>query len=397
MYGDHKTYAAMSTDMGKTWKKFSSDEFTGFAHKIKQDLKNRDLLFLGTEMGLFATVDGGASWFRMKNNIPWYALVRDIQIHPATNDLVLGSHGRGIMIVDDISPMRAMTKEVVDQDVYIFDPKPVTLTMGTFGSGGFPSTGGWVAPNAPSIPPIQYYLKDRVSSGKVQLDIYDAAGKLVQSIPGTTRKGINNISWNLRTKPPKTASGATKRDFGAFIAPQVLPGDYTMKLSVAGKDYSKPLKLVHDPKSDFTLADRELQYKTSMELYRMHEDLAKTVAEIADKQKVLKENLPNIKNAKLKKQVQDYYDQLETLRAELIPTKQTSIFADETRLREDITDVYSSVAMTEAAPNNLQIDRVKDLRTKVDQAEQKRKQIEGQYESKIKGAMSSVEKSEGKK
>ncbi|MCU0381015.1 MAG: hypothetical protein MUE58_07475 [Chitinophagaceae bacterium] len=397
MYGDHKTYAAMSTDMGKTWKKFSSDEFTGFAHKIKQDLKNRDLLFLGTEMGLFATVDGGASWFRMKNNIPWYALVRDIQIHPATNDLVLGTHGRGIMIVDDISPMRAMTKDVVDQDVYIFDPKPVTLTMGTFGSGGFPSTGGWVAPNAPSIPPIQYYLKDRVSSGKVQLDIYDAAGKLVQSIPGTTRKGINNVSWNLRTKPPKTASGATKRDVGAFIAPQVLPGDYTMKLSVAGKEYSKPLKLVHDPKSDFTLADRELQYNTSMELYRMHEDLAKTVTEIADKQKVLKANLPNIKNAKLKKQVQDYHDQLETLRAELIPTKQTSIFADETRLREDITEVYLSVAMTEAAPNNLQIDRVKDLRNKVDQAELKRKQIEGQFENKIKGAMSSVEKSEGKK
>jgi photosystem II stability/assembly factor-like uncharacterized protein len=397
MYGDHKTYAAVSTDMGKTWKKFSSDEFTGFAHKVKEDLKNRDLLFLGTEMGLFATVDGGASWFRMKNNIPWYALVRDLQIHPVTNDLVIGTHGRGIMIVDDISPMRAMTKSVVDQDVYIFDPKPVTLTMGNFGSGGFPSTGGWVAPNAPSIPPIQYYLKDRVSSGKVQLDIYDASGKLVQSIPGTTRKGINNINWNLRTKPPKTASGATKRDFGAFIAPQVLPGDYTMKLTVAGKEYTKPLKLVHDPKSDFTAADRELQYKTSMELFRMHEDLARIVSDIAEKQKVLKENIPLIKNAKVKKQAEAYYNELETLRAELIPTKQTSIFADETRLREDITEVYASVANTEAAPNNLQLERVKELRNRVEHAENTRKSIEGKYEEKIKGAMSTVEKTADKK
>ncbi len=397
MYGDHKTYAAVSTDMGKTWKKFSSDEFTGFAHKVKEDLKNRDLLFLGTEMGLFASVDGGASWFRMKNNIPWYALVRDLQIHPVTNDLVIGTHGRGIMIVDDISPMRAMTKSVVDQDVYIFDPKPVTLTMGNFGSGGFPSTGGWVAPNAPSIPPIQYYLKDRVSSGKVQLDIYDASGKLVQSIPGTTRKGINNINWNLRTKPPKTASGATKRDFGAFIAPQVLPGDYTMKLTVAGKEYTKPLKLVHDPKSDFTAADRELQYKTSMELFRMHEDLARIVSDIAEKQKVLKENIPLIKNAKVKKQAEAYYNELETLRAELIPTKQTSIFADETRLREDITEVYASVANTEAAPNNLQLERVKELRNRVEHAENTRKSIEGKYEEKIKGAMSTVEKTADKK
>jgi hypothetical protein len=301
------------------------------------------------------------------------------------------------MIVDDISPMRAMTKEVIDQDVYIFDPKPVTLTMGNFGSGGFPSTGGWVAPNAPSIPPIQYYLKDRVSSGKVQLDIYDANGKLVQSIPGTARKGINNINWNLRGKPPKTASGSTKRDFGAFIAPQVLPGDYTMKLSVAGKEYSKPLKLVHDPKSDFTLADRELQYKTSMELYRMHEDLARVVSDIAEKQKVLKENIPQIKNAKVKKQAEAYYNELETLRADLIPTKQTSIFADETRLREDITEVYASVANTEAAPNNLQLERVKELRNRVDNAENTRRSIEGKYEEKIKGALSTVDKTGEKK
>jgi hypothetical protein len=325
----------------------------------------------------------------MKNNIPWYALVRDLQIHPVTNDLVIGTHGRGIMIVDDISPMRAMTKQVVDQDVYIFNPKPVTLTMGNFGSGGFPSTGGWVAPNAPSIPPIQYYLKDRVSSGKVQLDIYDANGKMVQSIPGTTRKGINNINWNLRTKPPKTASGATKRDFGAFIAPQ--------KLSVAGKEYTKLLKLVHDPKSDFSLADRELQYNTSMELFRMHEDLARVVSDIAAKQKVLKDNIPLIKNAKVKKQAEAYYDELEKLRAELIPTKQTSIFADETRLREDITEVYASVANTEAAPNNLQLERVKELRNRVDNAENTRRSIEGRYEEKIKGALSTVDKTGDKK
>ena len=110
MYGDHKTYLGRSTDMGKTWKLITSTEFTGFAHKIKEDLVNKDLLFLGTEMGLFATVDGGANWFRMKNHIPEYALVRDIQIHPATNDLILGTHGRGVIIVDDITAMQDIDK-----------------------------------------------------------------------------------------------------------------------------------------------------------------------------------------------------------------------------------------------------------------------------------------------
>jgi hypothetical protein len=271
------------------------------------------------------------------------------------------------------------------------------LTMGNFGNGGFPSTGGWVAPNAPSIPPIQYYLKDRVSSGKVQLDVYDSNGKLVQSIPGSARKGINNINWNLRTKPPKTAAGSTKRDFGAFIAPQVLPGDYTIKLNVAGKEYTQQLKLLHEPNPAYTLPERELQYKTSMELFQMHEDLAKVVADISDKQKALREAIPTIKNAKVKKQAESYLAELETLRAELIPTKQTSIFADETRLREDITEVYSAVANTEAAPSNLQLDRVKTLRGKVDEAEAKRKQIESKYESKIGSSLPKVDAGAEKK
>ena len=387
MYGDHKTYAARSTDMGKTWKSFTSNEFTGFAHKIKEDLVNKDLLFLGTEMGLFSSIDGGENWYRMKNNIPWYALVRDIQIHPVTNDLILGTHGRGIMIIDDITPMRKLTKDKIDQDVILFDIKPMNLTMGKFGSSGFPSTGGWVAPNPASIPPIEYYLKDRVSSGKVELEIYDPSGKLVQTIPGSTRKGVNKINWNQRMMPPKTAVSSTKRDFGSFIAPQVLPGEYTAKLKVAGKEYTQPLKLVHDGSGNYTLADRELQFKTSMELYKMHEDLGKTVADITSRQKALKDNMDKVKNPKLKKQMQEYYDKLETLRAELVPTKQTSIFADETRLREDITEVYAAVANTEAAPNNLQLDRVKSLRMKVDEAGQKNVQLANQYEEKIKAAL----------
>jgi len=387
MYGDHKTYAARSMDMGKTWKAFQSTEFTGFAHKIKEDLVNKDLLFLGTEMGLFSSIDGGENWYRMKNNIPWYALVRDIQIHPVTNDLILGTHGRGVMIIDDITPMRKLTKENVDKDVYLFDIKPMNLTMGNFGSSGFPATGGWVAPNPPSITPIQYYLKDKVSTGKVELEIIDPNGKLVQTLPGSTRKGVNKINWNQRMMPPKTASGSTKRDFGAFIAPQVLPGDYTVRLKVAGKEYTQPLKLVHDGSGNYTLADRELQFKTSMQLYTMHEDLAKTVTDISTRQKALKDNMDKVKNPKLKKQMQEYYDKLEALRAELIPTKQTSIFADETRLREDITEVYAAIANNEAAPNNLQLERVKSLRQKVDEAAQKNVQLASQYEEKIKSAL----------
>ena len=364
MYGDHKTYAARSADMGKTWKVFASAEFTGFAHKIREDLVNRGLLFLGTEMGLFATIDGGDGWFRMKNNIPWYVSARDMQIHPVTHDLVIGTHGRGIIVVDDITPMRTLNKALLEKDVHFLEIPPMIISSGRFG-GGSVVNGGYVAPNAPSVPPFQYHLKDRLSSGGVKIEIYDGRSNLVQSVPGTGRKGLNKVYWNQRMTPPKTAGGSTKRDISGFIAPQVLPGAYTVKLKVGSKEYVQPLTLVHDSAGSFSSSDRQLRYHTAMELYAMHEQLATLVTDIMSAQKLLRDSIPKVKNTRQRKALQSRYDALESLRGELIPTKQTSMFADETRLREDITELYVAVCNNEQAPNELQQLRVKTLGTRV--------------------------------
>ena len=380
MYGDHKTYLGKSTDMGKTWKLMNSTEFTGFAHKIKEDLINKDLLFLGTEMGLFATVDGGANWFRMKNRIPEYALVRDIQIHPVTNDLILATHGRGIIIVDDIRPMRTLTKDIIDKEVFLIPNSPIELTDGKFGNTGFPSTGGWVAPNPFSIPPIQYYLKDRVTNADVKVEIYDKDNNLVQSIPGTKRKGINNVSWNLRMKPPKVASGGTKIDFGGFVAPMVLPGDYIVKLKVGDKEYTQPLKVIHDEKNkELSLLDRQLQYKVAMQLYKIHEDLAATVDDINEKQKLVKDNLDKVKDSATKKLMIEFNAKLEEQRSQLLGTKQKSAFADEQKLREKITDVYSAVASQEAPPSNLQVQRAETLQKELIKKKQDVQVVNNKY------------------
>jgi photosystem II stability/assembly factor-like uncharacterized protein len=383
MYGDMNTYLAKSTDLGKTWTRIASTEFTGFAHKIKEDLVNKDLLFLGTEMGLFATIDGGANWFRMKNNVPWYALVRDIKIHPKTNDLVLATHGRGIIIVDDITPMRSLTKDIIDKDVELFPMRPVSISDGRFGGGGFPSTGGWEAGNGAYTytPPIQYYLKDRVNSGEMKIDILDSTGKIVQTIPNISkRKGVNKAYWNLRMKPPRVASGGTKMDYGGFIAPHVLPGTYTVKLTIADKNYSSPIVLVHDTANhDLTEEGARLQYKVSMQLYGLHERLATLVDTINANQKHLKENMEKIKDAKGKKLLEEYNTKLEELRQTLLASKQKSIFADEKKLREDITDVYGSVAGNEVPPSNLQIERVGVLEGRVAKAETDVKALDGKY------------------
>lgn len=379
-YGDHKTYIGKSTDMGKTWQRFSNSEFTGFAHKVKEDLINKDLIFLGTEMGLFATVDGGSNWFRMKNRIPEYSLVRDIQIHPTTHDLILATHGRGIMIVDDITPMRNLKKEIIEKEVHLFRNAPIELSNGKFGDGGFSSTGGWLAPNPAGIPPIQFYLKDRVNSGDIRVEIFDLQGNLIQSVPGTKRKGINKVYWNLRMKPPKIASGGTKIDFGGFIAPMLLPGNYVVKLKVADKEFTDSITLLHDANNkEFTLANRQLQYKTAMQLYKMHEILAAVVDDINEKQKLIKDNLSKVKDSIIKKLMEEFHVKLETERSELLSTKQKSIFADEERLREKITDVYVSVAGQEAAPSNLQIQRAQELQVGVEKAKGTIQQINKTY------------------
>ena len=393
MYGDHKTYLGRSTDMGKTWKMLTSEEFTGFAHKIREDLKNKELLFLGTEMGLFATLDGGGSWFRMKNNIPEYALVRDIQIQPETNDLVLGTHGRGIIVVNDITPMRELTQEIADKDVYLFPNKPIPVTMGKYGAGGFPSNGGWDAGNPPSIQPIQYYLKERASSGEVKMEIYDADGKLVQIVPAGKRKGINMVYWNLRYTPPKVAKGGTKLDNAAFTAPQVLPGNYKAKLKIGDKEYETDLKLVHnDENKSFSEEHRKLQHETAMQLFRLHEELYALVEKINGDQKMLKDNDASIKTVKSKKLLGDYNTKLENLRSTLLATKQKSIFADEEKLREQISELYTSICYQEAPPTNLQIQRVSQLQDEVKKAMQAYEVINTQFGQKVQDAITAEKK-----
>jgi photosystem II stability/assembly factor-like uncharacterized protein len=384
MYGDHKTYAAGSNDGGKTWKMLQSNEFTGFAHRILEDPVNKDLLFLGTEMGLFSSLDGGANWFRMKNNnIPWYSLVRDLQIHPETNDLIIATHGRGIMILDDISAIRNLNKEIVNKDVHLFETGSIILSTGTFGPGGSPSTGGWVAPNAPSLKPFQYYLKDRLSTGDIKFEIYDDNGKLIQTLPGSNRKGINKVTWNQRIAPPKIATGATKPDNGGSVAPQVLPGNYSLKLKIGGTVYDQNFSVVHDNKGSITLKEREEQHAAATVLYNMHVKLASIVARISSKQKEYTGNVAKVKNKKLLAWGNDYLKSLETLRAELIPTKQSSMFADEKRLREEITEVYLPLCVNEAGPSNLQLANIKTLAVKLEEVEKKIEAIQQQYEQKL--------------
>ncbi len=380
-YGDFNTYAAKSTDLGKTCTRINSTEFTGFAHKIKEDLKNKNLLFLGTERGLFCSINAGADWFRMKNHIPDYCPVRDMQIHPRTNDLILATYGRGIMIVDDITPIRNMSEQVAAKDVYLYPIDKMELSYGKY-QGGFPEHDGWVSGNSDDIPPIQYYLKKRVMTGDVTVKFYDASGALLKEIPATKRKGLNKVYWDMRITGPKTASGGTKMDQGGFIAPMVLPGIYTMKLCVGDSTYTEKINVVAPKNGKMTDAERLSQYTAAKKCMEMHEALAVTVDSVNTAIGVMKTILDN--TSKPDKKMVAFYDTLKAFKSTLLASTQTSIFADEERLREKITRVYGAICGQEAAPSNLQLENVEDLTDQVAKAQQKEKVLIKEYNTKWK-------------
>ncbi len=366
MYGDHNTYAAVSKDGGNTWTRFKSDDFTGFAHKIKEDIESKNLLFIGTEMGLFASVDGGDKWFRMKLNLPWYALVRDIQIQKKTGDLVIATHGRGIIIIQDISPMRKINESLAKESVVILNDKPMILTNGKYG-GSFPNASGdWNGGSSFTIPFIEYYLKERANN--IQVEVTDMNGKLLQKLTASNRKGYNRSLWNQRMLPPKTAVGGNQTEPAGFTGMQVMPGNYQIKLKLNGKEFVKTIEMLHDVNhASFTENDRRVQYEKGLELFAMNEELALLVDSVLTQQSTLKKNIDSLTNKKVKSALQKKWDALELFRLTLVPPVVKGV-ADLKRLRNEIGDLYVAIVGQEAGISNLQLKRIDMLKASLKKA-----------------------------
>ncbi len=364
--GDMKTYIYKTNNLGKTWTSISTSDITGYAHKIKEDIVNKNLLFAGTSLGLFVTIDGGSSWAQYTGNVPAVE-IRDIAIQPQTNDLVLASHGRGILIVDDITPLRNLTRQVLESEAYILPTRPGYIAPVELG-GGFPNQGGiFNGPNATQEAVITYYLKERAITGDLKIEIYNEAGKLMTSIPGTKRKGINRVTWDMRMSPPKVAT-AVKLDFSGFIGPMIPEGNYTIKLIKGDKTFSGKLAVKIDPNSPHSKDEIEAQYKTVMELYSMQEDLAfivENILKVKDEASKLIENEKT--SAEIKNSLKTMNDTLEGLRKTLVATKEGRITGEE-RLREQIGWLYGQIVSYYGRPTDSQTERIDGLKYELEKA-----------------------------
>src|SRR5215216_5675266 len=205
---DMKPYLFVTTDYGATWKSIANNlPKWGTVNVIREDAKNKDLLFAGTEFGLYVSQNGGADWKPFMSGMP-IIRVDDILVHPRDNDLIVGTHGRGIYILDDISALQQMTQKVTDSDAHLFDVRPGTLWQNDIRLARY-----WGAAKlfrgtnpAPGTA-ISYYLKSP-AQGDVKLTIADYTGKVVRNIAGTNEAGLSRIQWNLRGDPPPRPAGA---------------------------------------------------------------------------------------------------------------------------------------------------------------------------------------------
>ncbi len=361
---DKDTYVYKTTDMGQTWANIATDDVVGFARSIQEDYENPNLLFLGTEFGLYATIDGGENWNKFTNNMP-AAAVHYIALQKKTNDLVLGTHGRGVIIIDDISPLRKLTPEVIAKDIHFFDSAPIVMRESSnFGGGS--TERQFVGPNPSRNAEVVYYLKKRHTFGKMTMEVFDEEGNKLVDLTPSKSQGINVVTWNYRYKLPKMAAG-NSFSLGGFNAPQVPAGTYKIIMTKGKTTYSYDLVLENDPKSPLTKEQRVTKHRTTMKMYDMVQELAYMVYEL-DETMAKAETLIADGNAKGKKVAQPVIDKLGGLRKNLVAGGDNYVGTGKPQLREDMGEVYGKVAGSFEMPSSSDLKSIEVMEARFNEA-----------------------------
>ena len=352
--GDMNPYVYKTTDYGKTWKNIITKDVVGITRNIQEDLVNPNILFLGTEFGLYITLDGGLNWSKFTKNMPSVA-VHFIAMQKQTNDLVMGTHGRGIIIIDDVSPLREITQEVLNENVHFFKNQPKVMKTPSGFSGAFGSETQFRGENPSSGLQIKYLLPKRHTFGKMTLEIQDMEGKTINTLNPGKSKGINMVTWNFSIKPPKVATGKTF-SFGGFTAPRVKAGNYKAVLTKGKETFEHSFELVYDDKEDLTRSERDLKYDTTMKVYDMTQDLAYMVYKLDAILEASKANKKLVEN-------------LNTLKKTLVVTTGDNyVGTAEPQLREKMADLYSKIAGSYDKPSNAELENLEIITERFENA-----------------------------
>lgn len=357
-FGDMRPYAYKSGDFGKTWTALIAPDspVRGYAHVVKEDLVNKNLLFLGTEFGLWVSIDSGGQWARYKGGDFPAVAVRDLAIHPRDHDLVIATHGRGIWIIDDITPLRALTPAILAGTAAFMQARPTVERVSA--SGGWANGDAtFTGPNPPDDAVISFYQKKRHIFGDLKLEVVGSDGRSLGFVPTSKRRGLSRLTWSMRLPAPKVPPAASA-DFGAAVGPRVLPGTYALKMTKDNVVYTAQLHIVADPRAKHTTADRQAQFDLAVKLSRLLGDMTFAVDRMNGVRLALQDRADEVPDADpLRARLRAASAAADDLRKKIVATKEGGMITGEERLRENLTQLYGYVVGYDGRPSATEVAR----------------------------------------
>ena len=354
MFDDFRPYIYKTTNGGKSWTSISGNlPAKAYVQIIREDPKNTNLLYAGTEIGLFASYDGGRNWLALNlKNLPNVA-IHDIVVHPRENDLILATHGRSLWIFDDATVIQQMTQQILDSSAHLFSVRPglrFTSRFTRYGIGDKVFTG----PNPAAGALITYYLKEKLDDkADFKIQVFDRDGKLVQDLERPSReKGLNRVAWNLRLGGPEVRRPPTPEQIsfgGGPRGPLVLPGTYTVKMTVGGKVYEQPVEVRLDPGVTTPIAELQETLDMQIKLRDMQTVVNSSLRFLDSVKEQLKQAQTTMKNlAKepdrdLMKALEDYVKEVDALQDKLAARDDGLGFAGRAQVADDIGNLFFSL------------------------------------------------------
>ncbi len=361
--GDQSVYVYKTDDMGNSWSPIING-VQGYAHVIKEDLVNPELLYLGTEFGLYISVDRGQSWRRFSNNLPKVP-VHDLALPQHEDDLVIGTHGRGIFIIDHLNPIRQLNSEMVQSTLHFFQPEEAIVKFASMGQP-FTGAGEYTGSNPSDVAVISYYMRKRHTFGKMTLHVYDEDGNLVSQLPPGKSKGINIVELPLRLKPPKAAPTMNRMAlFGSALTPNLNEGTYRVVIKKGKTEYETQITLNSDPESTYTAEGRAKQREVNLELYHMTNQLGHiyySLEDIHTQIEKLQEDSVMMKESTftdLAKRAEQFKNSLVSLEGDFY------VDEGEANLREDISSLALNVSRYPGMPSVGQVRKAKELKERM--------------------------------
>ena len=386
---DFRPFIYRTTDSGKSWTLINRGIPEGsYVRSVREDPKRPGLLFAGTETGVYFSIDDGANWQPLKLNLPTVP-IHDLNVHD--DDLIVATHGRSFWVLDDITPLREISEGSANSEMVLYKPRPAIRLH-------LPEAierRGPVGENPPAGAIIDYYFRS-APKDEVKLEIFDPAGKLVRSLSSKENKedeqppewpdqirevttipaaaGMNRYAWNLRWEPPVKIPGAFYSGNGPQ-GPLVLPGKYTVKLTVGSRSTSQPLEIVMDPRvRNMNPADLEKQFALLMQVRDANTELHRAVNEVRDLRAQIKQlhtrfdSDPKMKS--LLAQADALDSKMKPVEEELIQVNMKGSEANlafPNMLNEAFDSFRSSLDYADNAPTAQQYEVFKLLRGRLDQ------------------------------